>query len=148
MVYTIKMTRKYTGLPDYTICKLECQWWLADGSAGFDQVPQEQWFWRMLIRTPEAVTGDDLCEAQGKLQAKGKTLTVREVTLESLSEGECVQMLHVGPYEQEGKTFKQMEAYAQERGLHFHGRPHEIYLSDCRRVPPERLKTILRHPVC
>ena len=56
-------------------------------------------------------------------------------------------MLHVGPYERESETIALMKAYAERNGMTFHGRHHEIYLSDPRRVPPERLKTILRHPV-
>jgi hypothetical protein len=56
-------------------------------------------------------------------------------------------MLHVGPYEKEHETIALMESFAEKQQLRFHGRHHEIYLSDPRRVPPERLKTILRHPV-
>jgi hypothetical protein len=67
--------------------------------------------------------------------------------LETLDEGQCVQMLHVGPYSKEGETISQMTALAGQKGLSFHGRHHEIYLSDPRRVPPERLRTILRLPV-
>ena len=147
MACTVKMTRKFAGQQDYTVCKLECQWWLDDDSEDFDKVPQDQWHWKMLIRTPDEVTDVDLAEAQAKLLEKGKTVSVRDVMLESLTEGRCVQMLHIGPYNREGETFKQMKAYAQTQGLHFYGRPHEIYLSDCRRVAPERLKTILRYPV-
>jgi hypothetical protein len=62
-------------------------------------------------------------------------------------EGRCVQMLHVGPYEREGETVAQMQAFAESQGFKLEGLHHEIYLSDPRRVAPERLKTILRHPV-
>jgi hypothetical protein len=81
------------------------------------------------------------------LLKKGKEPQVRQVKLESLEEGLCVQMLHIGPYDKEGETVVQMEAFAGEQGMEFHGRHHDIYLSDPRRVPSERLKTILRHPV-
>ena len=56
-------------------------------------------------------------------------------------------MLHIGPYDEEGETVSKMETFAQQQGLEFYGKHHEIYLSDPRRVPPEQLKTILRHPV-
>jgi len=69
------------------------------------------------------------------------------VRLEKLSEGRCVQMLHVGPYATEEETIAQMLAFAAQQSLSFHGLHHEIYLSDPRRVPPQRLRTILRHPV-
>ena len=67
--------------------------------------------------------------------------------METLEEGRCVQMLHVGPYADEPASVARMEAFAKEQGLRFRGRHHEIYLSDPRRVPPERLRTILRYPV-
>ena len=67
--------------------------------------------------------------------------------LEKINEGKCVQMLHIGPYATEEATVAQMLDFAAQRGLVIHGLHHEIYLSDPRRVPPERLRTILRHPV-
>jgi len=78
---------------------------------------------------------------------KGKPREVEEVQLEMLREGDCVQMLHVGPYEREGETIALMQELATQKGLVFAGPHHEIYLSDPRRVEPERLKTILRMPV-
>jgi hypothetical protein len=69
------------------------------------------------------------------------------VKLESITEGLCVQMLHVGPYEEESRSMGAMNAFAEQQGLTFHGRHHEIYFSDPRRVAPEKLKTILRMPV-
>jgi len=67
--------------------------------------------------------------------------------LEKLNEGLCVQMLHVGPYDEERKTIAMMPAFAEKEGLLFHGLHHEIYLSDPRRVAAKKLKTILRMPV-
>jgi hypothetical protein len=147
MAYTIKMTRKFSGEQDYIICKLEGQWWLDNEGQDFSNVPKEQWNWKLLIRTPDFVRDDELNRAVETLLKKGKEPEVRQVKFESLSEGLCVQMLHVGPYEQEKETIVKMAAYVEEKDLEFHGCHHEIYLSDPRRVPPERLKTILRHPV-
>lgn len=145
--YTIKMTRKFASLQDYVICKLEAQWWLDGGRQDFADVPREQWNWKLIIRTPEVVGEDELQRAQSVLTQKGKSPRVSEVKLETIREGLCVQMLHVGPYEQENRTIAVMEDFAAQQGMGFHGLHHEIYLSDPRRVPPERLKTILRHPV-
>jgi len=145
--YTIKMTRKFSGGQDYVICKLEGLYWLDDGSCDFAGTPSDQWNWKLMIRTPNFVEEDELSGAVEKLLKKGKQPEVRSVKLETLSEGACVQMLHVGPYELEHETISKMEEFAREQGLEFHGRHHEIYLSDPRRVPPEKLKTILRHPV-
>ena len=145
--YTIKMTRKFAGKQDYTICKLECLLWVDGEGQDFSTTDAKQWNWTFLIRTPDFIRGHDLETAVDTLLKKGKEPKVRQVSLESIEEGLCVQMLHVGPYDKEGETVEQMEAFAKEQGMEFHGRHHDIYLSDPRRVPPERLKTILRHPV-
>jgi hypothetical protein len=145
--FTIKMTRKFGGQQDYAVCKLEAQYWCGADGGDFSHVPKEQWCWKLLIRTPDFVTQEELDKAMVALLSKGKSPTVREVRLESLAEGLCVQMLHVGPYDREPESIALMKVCAEEEGLHFHGRHHEIYLSDPRRVPAERLKTILRIPV-
>ncbi len=147
MAFTIKMTRKFAGQQDYAVCKLETQWWAGDCGGDFSRVPKDQWHWKLLIRTPDFVTAAELRKAVAVLLEKRKTQSVREVRLESITEGQCVQMLHVGPYEREDETIAVMNAFARKNGFQFDGRHHEIYLSDPRRVPPERLKTILRHPV-
>jgi hypothetical protein len=147
MAFTIKMTRKFAGQQDYSVCKLEGQWW-ADGSdLSLASAPKEHWHWKLMIRAPEFIKEKDLEQAAAVLVKRGKGANVERVRLETLDEGDCVQMLHVGPYEKEHETVALMEAFAGKQELRFHGRHHEIYLSDPRRVPPERLKTILRHPV-
>lgn len=146
MAYTIKMTRKFGGQQDYGVCKLEGQWW-SDGTPELAKVPREQWRWNLLIRTPAFVTPDELDRAAAVLLKRGKEQEVKRVRLESLAEGPCVQMLHVGPYDQECETIAVMQQFVEKQGFKFHGRHHEIYLSDPRRVAPERLKTILREPV-
>ena len=144
--FTIKMTQKFGGRQDYAVCKLEGQWW-TDESPDFSKVPKEQWRWKLLIRTPDFVGEDELKQAVAVLLKRGKPEEVKQVRLETLTEGMCVQMLHVGPYERECETIALMRGFAESKHLAFHGRHHEIYLSDPRRVPPERLKTILREPV-
>lgn len=146
MAFTIKMTRKFAGRQDYAVGKLEGQWW-GDGSADFSQLPKEQWRWNLCIRTPDFIAGADLAAAVAVLLKRGKGQDVNRVRLESLAQGRCVQMLHLGPYEKVGETIALLRQFAQEKGLVFHGKHHEIYLSDPRRVPAERLKTILREPV-
>jgi hypothetical protein len=144
--YTIKMTSKFAGR-DYVVCKLEGQWWSDEFGADFAKVPMDKWQWKILIRTPDFVGDKELREAADELTKKGKTPDVKLVKLETMDEGLCVQMLHVGPYNKEGETVRVMSAFAEEQGLALHGLHHEIYLSDPRRVAPERLRTILRHPV-
>ena len=130
MAFTIKMTRKFAGLQDYCVCKLEAQWW-ADGSeTGLANVPKEQWQWKLLIRTPDFIKTKDLEQAAAVLAKRGKGASVERVQLETLNEGTCVQMLHVGPYEKEPETIALMEAFARKQQRRFHGLHHEIYLSD------------------
>lgn len=147
MAFTIKMTRKFAGGQDYIICKLQSQLWLDDNQQDFSNTPKEKWNWKLLIRTPDFVQESELDEAAEKLLEKGKQPQVKQVKFESFMEGLCVQMLHVGPYDKEDETVSKMAAFARQQDLEFCRRHHEIYLSDPRRVPPERLKTILRHPV-
>jgi hypothetical protein len=135
----------YSG-EDYAVGKLEAQWW-TDGGLDFANLPRDQWRWNLLIRTPDFIRARDPRQAVAVLLKRGKGEDVKRVRLESLAEGQCVQMLHVGPYERECETIAAMQAFAGKKQLEFSGRHHEIYLSDPRRVPPERLKTILRHPV-
>jgi hypothetical protein len=147
VAFTVKMTRKFAGREDYAVCKLEAQWWSDAPCANFALSPKEQWWWKLLIRTPDCISADDLKQAVAVLLKRGKGDEVKRVQLETLAEGRCVQMLHVGPYEKEGETVAAMKAFAEDQDQQFHGLHHEIYLSDPRRVPPERLKTILRIPV-
>lgn len=146
VAYTIKMTRKFAGKGDYVIGKLEGQYWSDAGEAApFESGGSMNW--RLMIRTPEVVGSADLTDAVDKLTAKGKGDGADQVELRSINEGRCVQMLHVGPYDKEDETVQQMLAFARSQGLSFRGPHHEIYLSDPRRVAPEKLRTILRLPV-
>ena len=141
--FTIKMTRKFAGKQDYAVCKLEGQWFFDGDPSG---VPKDQWKWKLMIRTPDFISQEDLKTAVGTLLKRGKSREVEEVTLQTIDEGVCVQMLHLGPYEKENETVALMRSFAEASGLKLSGPHHEIYLSDPRRVPPERLKTILRVP--
>ena len=144
VAFTIKMTRKFAGKGDYAVCKLEGQWFF-DGDLA--KIPKDQWQWKLMIRTPDFITEADRKQAVATLLKKGKSGEVKDVKLETIDEGQCVQMLHVGPYEKEPETIALMRSFSESKGLKLAGPHHEIYLSDPRRVPPERLKTILREPV-
>ena len=146
MAFTIKMTRKHAGLGDYVVAGLEGQYWPDPGVSPLE-APLDTMNWRLMVRTPDTVTGEDLEAARRALRQKGRGSWVDHVVLVSMAEGPCVQMLHVGPYEKEPATIGTMVEFAQRQGFEVHGRHHEIYLSDPRRVPPERLRTILRLPV-
>ena len=109
--------------------------------------PQDSWRWKLLIRVPSFICDRMLKATAARLKAKGKPDPPVEVRLETLKEGRCVQVLHTGPYASEPATIARMKAFAEGKGLSFAGTHHEIYLSDPRRVAPEKLRTILRMPV-
>jgi hypothetical protein len=139
VAFTVKMTRKFAGDQDYAICKLEALWpdW------GTTAEPS----WELLIRTPEFVTREDIRKAVETLCKRGKGENADRIQLRRLDEGLCVQVLHIGPYEDESKAINRMRALAEDRGMRISGSHHEIYLSDPRRCDPSKLKTILREPV-
>ena len=87
MAYTIKMTRKGSGDPDYTVCKLEAQWWSSRKGKECHEIPGAEWRWRLMIRTPDFVETAELDTAAAALESKGKGEHAREVTFESLEEG-------------------------------------------------------------
>lgn len=146
VAYTAKMEMKRSG-KDHTVCKLEGFWWGSGGEADFSRTPKNQWNWKLAIRTPDFVTDSAVDQAIQTLLGKKKDERVKEVQLETIGEGRCVQMLHVGPYDQEAESIARMKQFATDQGLDLHGFHHEIYLSDPRRVAAEKLRTILRMPV-
>lgn len=148
MAWTIKMGKKALG-QDFKVAGLEGLWWTAGGDPSKWMLDQSKrsWRWKLLIRMPDFIKERCLVMAADLLEAKGKGKGVRAVKLERIAEGKCVQMLHVGPYAAEGPTMDAMLAFTKAQKLRFTGRHHEIYLSDPRRTKPEKLKTILRHPV-
>jgi hypothetical protein len=145
VAFTIKMASKFAGR-DYGVCKLEGLWWV-DSGGSFQTEPKDKWSWRLLIRTPEFIGKRELEAARKQLAEKGKDPLFKDVELLTLDEGQCVQMLHAGPYDREPETIARKEAFAAAEGYRFDGLHHEIYLSDPRRVAPEKLRTILRIPV-
>ena len=146
VAFTIKMTKKFAGR-DYKVCHLEGLWWGKRKGDDFFKLPRDQWNWKLLIRVPEFITEEDVKGALGPLAPEDGKSDAPEVKLERLTEGRCVQVLHVGPYTEEGKTIAAMLAFAKEKGLTPHGRHHEIYISDPNTVTPDKLRTILRQPV-
>ncbi|MCG5219463.1 GyrI-like domain-containing protein [Streptosporangium soli] len=121
---------------------LEGRWWVEDERPPFD-VPREEWWWHLFLRLPdsaEAVWADEAREAAEHPAAA-------RVQLVTFTEGLCVQALHSGPYAEEPKTLALMDAHMRDAGLVLNGLHHEIYLSDLRETDPEKMRTILRHPV-
>ena len=146
MAYTVKMTRKKNNQGDYVICKLEARYWSDNGEC-LSKVDKSQWHWQLMIRTPASVAIADLEQASAALISKGKSAKVKDVELIEHQFGSCIQMLHIGAYDDEPRTIKQMLTFAEQENLSVGNEHCEIYISDPRRVPAERLKKILRTPL-
>jgi len=145
--FTIKFTLKFAKRgPEYTVPPFETLWWIPDGKP-FTAENKSTWLWQAMIRQPDHVKKADVMDAIKKASEKKPNPASAKIRFESLEEGPCVQIMHIGPYGEEGPTIAKMDAYIKENGYEFRGEHHEIYLGDPRRTAPEKLKTVLRHPV-
>ena len=153
IAFTIKMSRKsghqLEGYFDYVVPPLEGFWW-QDGVDGIDYAHKEAFHWISVIRLPDFVTEEDFRWAAGEAEKKKKQ-DFSGAEFLTVEEGLCVQCLHIGSYDDEPATVAMMHAFAEQQGyepdltdrrLH-----HEIYLSDARKVAPEKRKTVIRHPI-
>lgn len=139
VAYAIKFAARGEGrdfvLPPQSTC-----WW-ADDHTAFVENRREEWQWNAMLRVPDWVGEPDLLAARAAKQVSG-------VSLRRLHEGKCFQCLHVGPYADEWPVLENLHKNVMPAaGMTFNGPHHEIYLSDPRRVAPEKLRTILRQPV-
>lgn len=153
IAFTIKMSkmgdRKIDGYFDYVVPPLEGFWW-QEGVCGIDYTRKEAFRFISVIRLPDFVTREDFEWAVAEAGKKKKT-DFSKVEFLTYDEGLCVQCMHIGSYDDEPATVALMHDYIASEGYElditeerFH---HEIYLSDARRVAPEKLKTVIRHPV-
>lgn len=139
---------------DFVVSKLEGLWWFDEKkyanktiTTASVEVPRSEWNYRLLIRLPDFVTKKDVDKAIEKVKKEKNIPLTSQLEFFTMTEGKCVQMLHVGPYSTEPETLQQMKVFMDSKGLGRNGLHHEIYLSDFRKTAPEKLKTILRDPV-
>lgn len=153
IAFTIKMSKKgnhqIEGYFDYVVPPLEGFWWQND-IAGIDYSRKDKFQWISVIRLPDFVTQKDFAWAVEEASRK-KATDFSKVEFLTYEEGLCVQCMHIGAYDDEPETVEGMHRFMEEQGYtlditdqRYH---HEIYLSDARRVAPERLKTVIRHPI-
>ena len=153
VAYTIKMSKmgdhRIDGYFDYVVPPLEGFWW-QDGVIGIDYAHKESFQWISVIRLPDFVTREDVAWAVREATAK-KKLDFSKVEFFTYEEGLCVQCMHLGSYDDEPATVEAMHRFMEEQDFvlditdrRYH---HEIYLSDARKVAPEKLKTVIRHPI-
>lgn len=147
--YTLKfMIKKRPGNPiDYPVMWLEGLWMTESGSYSYNTTTREVMTYTAMILQPEFITPELFEEARAQLQRKKPGPGPARVRLEPFHEGLSLQVMHIGSYATEPETVARLRVFAAEHGYTTHGRHHEIYLSDPLKTAPERMRTILRHPV-
>jgi hypothetical protein len=144
--YTTKFSLKKSPLAlDYTVMPLEGLWWAEDWSV-FLSGDRTRWKWTLMIQQPDCVPEVFIHESIAKLGKTKNLPALGKLRLERFHEGRCAQILHVGPFSEEGPTIARLHAFIETRAS-LAGKHHEIYLSDTRRAAPSKWKTILRQPM-
>jgi hypothetical protein len=144
--YTAKfMIKKGTIGVDYSVMPLEGLWW-ADDMSVFTGNDKSQWKWTMMIMQPAIVTQQIIEAAIAEVAKKKKLPAISLLRFESFTEGRCAQILHVGPFSEEGPTIERLHQHIQSHAK-LSGKHHEIYLSDIRKAAPDKWKTIIRQPL-
>lgn len=153
LAYTLKMSYKsdyhIEGFFEYVVPPLE-GFWRQEGKEGFDYGDKSSFLWTSVIRLPDFVTPADFAWA-AETASRKKKLDCSAAKFLTVEEGLCVQIMHLGSFDAEPESVAKMDAFIQEQGyandLSETRRHHEIYLTDARRVPPEKWKTVIRHPI-
>lgn len=143
--YTLKfMVKKGALAIDYGVMPLEGLWW-ADDMTAFSANDKARWQWTMMIMQPDFVPDELIFEAM-QVTRKKDLPALNRLRLERFAEGRCAQILHVGPFSEEGPTIARLHQFIDERSARC-GKHHEIYLSDIRRAAPEKWRTVVRQPM-
>ncbi|MDQ8187177.1 GyrI-like domain-containing protein [Pelagicoccus sp. SDUM812002] len=144
LAYTLKfMSKLGPTAQDYVVPPLEGLWW-ADDMNAFIERRRDEWRWTLMIMQPDFVSEEMFAEAVDAVRKKKNPALLESVRFECFEEGESAQILHVGPFEEEGPNVTRVHEKIEELGKQRFNKHHEIYLSDPRRTAPEKLKTVLR----
>ena len=148
VAYKAKFIAKNTLDKDYVVPSLEGLWWAEDMASYTENYDRSKWLWTMMIMQPDWITSAIVDEARNLAAKKCSGECLEKLRFESFSEGQALQCLHIGSYADEAPTLARLhDEIMPDGGYDYNGKHHEIYLSDPRRVAPEKLKTILRQPV-
>lgn len=148
VAYKIKFASKQELEQDYTVPPLEGLWWADNMDAFTTARDKSQWDWTMMIMQPDWITAALFEKACAIVNKQKDLAALSKLRLETYTEGLSVQILHIGSYDDEAPTLHKLHhEFMPANGYTFNGKHHEIYLSDPRRVAPEKLKTVLRQPV-
>lgn len=149
--FKVKFISKKEKSQDYVVMPLEGLWWV-DNMEDFNVEDKSNWKWTAMILQPDFITKTMIQQAIEEVKAKKNPQALSKIRFEIFKEGLAAQIMHLGPYSEEGPTVATLHDFIEKEGYEFDGnmvlqRHHEIYLSDVRRSKPENLKTIIRQPV-
>ncbi|WP_119697124.1 GyrI-like domain-containing protein [Microbacterium halotolerans] len=147
VAYRLKFASKSDGR-DYVVPPLEGLWWADDMSAFTTARDKSRWHWTMMLMIPDWIDSEMVDAAVELVGRSDPPARLHRIRIETLSEGTCVQTLHVGSFDDEGPVLARMhDEFIPANGLRMSGAHHEVYFSDVRRVAPDRMRTLLRQPV-
>lgn len=154
LAYTVRMSPKSGTAPEgyfeYTVFPLEGVWDVSEAAkaAGFQKLDKSTLVFTMMIRQPDFVTSAYACSVIDQVAGKKPSVLLERVRFETIEEGDCVQMTHIGPYDEESASFERMEEFCAAHSLRRASKLHrEIYMSDPRKTSPEKMRTVLRFQV-
>lgn len=143
--YALKfMVKKGPLAIDYGVMPLEGLWW-ADDMSAFTAGDKSNWLWTMMIMQPDFVTREMVEKAIKEVASKKNPPAISKIRLEAYKEGNVAQIMHIGPFSEEGPTVEKVHAFLDARGSR-RGKHHEIYLTDIRKADPAKWKTVIRQP--
>jgi hypothetical protein len=145
--YTLKFTVKKGPLAiDYGVMPLEGLWWVDDMSK-FTVEKKSDWQWTLMIMQPDFISRKMVETAIAEVKKKKNPTSLPKLRFETFTEGKAAQIMHIGPFSEEGPTVEKVHRFIEEQGLKLSGKHHEIYLSDIRRGDPAKWKTVIRQPM-
>jgi hypothetical protein len=145
--YTIKfMVKKGDLAIDYGVMPLEGWWWVDDMSQ-FSMQDKSDWKWTLMIMQPDFISPDLINNGIEELKRKKNLVALPKIRFESLEERKAAQIMHIGPFSEEGATLEKVHQFIKATGAEPRGKHHEIYLSDIRKANPSTWKTVIRQPM-
>ncbi|HUX90774.1 MAG TPA: GyrI-like domain-containing protein [Gallionellaceae bacterium] len=145
--YTLKFMVKKGALEiDYSVMPLEGLWW-ADDMSAFSSGDKSKWKWTLMIMQPEFITKEMVAAAIAEVKKKKNLAALNKVRFEALAEGNAAQIMHIGPFSEEGPNIERLHQYIESHGHKLSGKHHEIYMSDIRKTAPQKWKTVIRQPM-
>ena len=145
--YTVKfLVKKGPKAVDYGVMPLEGLWW-ADDMSTFSVEDKSKWKWTLMIMQPSYVKKAMVGTAIAQVKRKKNPIALSKVRFETFPEGKAAQIMHIGPFSEEGPTIEKVHNFIDECGRKRSGKHHEIYLSDIRKADPKKWKTIIRQPM-